>query len=518
LNTTSSTTTDPASTETFARLAALRAEAATLGSVSALLAWDQETYLPDAGAEARSAQTGLMATLVHQRATDPRITDLLAECEADPELNAQGSLTSAELREIRRDYELATKLPESLVRDLAETGSKAQQAWRGARANNDFKSFQPLLQRMVELTQAKALAYGVPAGGELYDALINEYEPDARAADIAAVFAPLKVRLSDFIKAIADNGTGPDTSMLDTQIPESAQHAFGLEVLGAIGFDLNAGRLDTTTHPFCEGLAPGDTRLTTRYRESRFTDALYGTMHEGGHGLYEQGLPKSVATCGMPSTEAVSLGIHESQSRLWENFVGRSAAFWTWAKPIADKHFGDALAGVSTEQLTAAVNTATPSLVRVEADEGTYNLHVMLRFELERALLAGDLAVKDLPGAWNEKFKEFFGLAVPDDASGCLQDVHWSFGLIGYFPTYTLGNLYAAQLWDAINEQITDLDTKMARGEFGELLGWLRTNIHAHGRRYSAAELCQRATGKPLSADPLMAHLERRIKPAYGMG
>jgi len=202
---------------------------------------------------------------------------------------------------------------------------------------------------------------------------------------------------------------------------------------------------------------------------------------------------------------------------MWENFVGRSAAFWTWAKPIADRHFGGTLSGVSPERLTAAVNTATPSLVRVEADEGTYNLHVMLRFELERALLAGDLAVKDLPGAWNERFKALFGLDVPDDTRGCLQDVHWSFGLIGYFPTYTLGNLYAAQLWDAVNEAIPDLDSKMARGEFGSLLDWLRSHIHAHGRRYSAARLCEMATGKPLSADPLMAHLERRIRPAYGM-
>lgn len=514
---TTNTAADASATHALAKLAALRAEGATLGSVSALLAWDQETYMPGGGGESRAAQSGLMATLVHQRATDPKIGDLLAECEADGAINAEGSAEAAELREIRRDYELATKLPESLVRELAETGSASQQAWKTARENNDFKAFEPLLQKMMDLTRAKAQAYGVPDGGELYDALINEYEPDARAADIAAVFAPLKVRLSDFIKDIADNGTPPDTSMLDVQIPESAQHAFGLEVLGAIGFDLNAGRLDTTTHPFCEGLAPGDTRLTTRYRESRFTDALYGTMHEGGHGLYEQGLPKSVEAYGMPSGEAVSLGIHESQSRMWENFVGRSAAFWAWAKPIADKHFGDALAGVSLERLTAAVNTATPSFVRVESDEGTYNLHVMLRFEIERALLAGDLAVKDLPGAWNEKFKELFGLDVPDDTRGCLQDVHWSFGLIGYFPTYTLGNLYAAQLWDAANQSVSGLDAKMARGEFGELLAWLQTNIHAHGRRFSAAELCERATGKPLSADPLMAHLERRIKPAYGM-
>jgi len=504
--------------EAFAKLVAMRAEASHLQSVSALLAWDQETYMPDKAAEARAAQSGLMAGLVHRRSTDPRMGELLTICEGDGELNAEGSPTAADLRELRRDYEKATRLPESLVRELAEAGSAAQQAWKAARSADDFGAFRPHLEKMLDLSRTKAEALGVPDGGELYDALLDQYEPGARSAEIESIFNPLRERLSAFIQDIADNGTAPDTSMLDVNVPEAAQHAFGLEVLAAMGFDLEAGRLDTTTHPFCEGTAPGDTRLTTRYRESRFTDALYGTMHEGGHGLYEQGLPKTVGEAGMPSQDSVSLGIHESQSRLWENFVGRSEAFWTWAKPIADRHFGDALSGVSPAQLAAAVNTAEPSFIRVEADEGTYNLHVMLRFELERAMVRGDLKPADLPAAWNERFKELFGLDVPSDAKGCMQDVHWSFGLLGYFPTYTLGNLYAAQQWEALNRTMPDLNDQIARGEFSNLLGWLNNHIHVHGRRYPAGELNKMATGQELSADPLMKHLERRIKPAYGMG
>ena len=490
-------------------------EAATLSSVASLLGWDQETYMPAGGADARAMQSSLLAGLAHERATDPKLGELLARCEADADLTGEPE-TAAELREIRRDYDLATKLPGDLVRELAETGSKAQHVWKGAREANDFKRFEPWLAKMIDLARRKAACYGTPAGGEAYDALLNEYEPGARAKDTEAVFTPLRQRLSAFIKDIAANGTPPDVSPLKAKVSPAAQHAFGLEVLGAMGFDLTAGRLDTTAHPFCSGLAAGDTRLTTRYRDQHFTDALYSTMHEGGHGLYEQGLPKA-EKWGSPLAHSVSLGIHESQSRMWENFVGRSAEFWHWAKPIADKHFGTALVGVSPETMHKAVNTATPSFIRVESDEATYNLHVMLRFELERALLSGKLEAAEVPLAWNARVKDALGLDVPDDARGCLQDVHWSFGLIGYFPTYTLGNLYAAQMWEAVNAEITDLSAQMRRGQFGELLAWLRDKVHRHGRRYTAAELCQRITGKPLEADPLLRHLERRVKPAYGL-
>ena len=489
----------------------------TLGSISALLAWDQETYMPPAGVNARADQSSMLAELIHERHIAPKMGELIAACEADTALMADPM--SPEARNVsvfRRDYDKATKLPGTLVAELARVGSQAQEAWKHARENDDFKAFEPWLSRMMDLTREKAQCYGIPEGGELYDALLDDYEPGGRAARIEAVFTPLGERLSALVKDLLDNGTPPSAEPLKARIDAARQNAFGLFVIEKLGFDLKAGRLDVTTHPFCEGLAPGDTRLTTRYRDEKFTDALYGTMHECGHGLYEQGLPKA-EHAGEPLGQAISLGIHESQSRMWENFVGRSRAFWTWALPHAKTMLGAGLEKFGVEDLYKATNRVERSYIRVEADEATYNLHVMLRFGIERALVRGDLSVADLPGAWNERFKKMLGVEVPDDRRGCLQDVHWSFGLIGYFPTYTLGNLYAAQFWKKINEGISDLESQMVQGEFGALLAWLRTNIHAHGERYRAGELCELITGSSLSPEPLMAHLDGKLRAVYGI-
>lgn len=518
-----------ATASAYSQLCELRREAATLGSIGQLLDWDQETYMPGAGGQTRAEQRSIIARLAHERATAPRVGELLAACEADKSLTGdKGSLAAADIREMRRDYDLATKLPSDLVAELAKVTSQAQDVWKEARAKNEFETFRPWLERVLGLVRRKAECYrGLRREGELYDALIDEYEPRATAAQVEAIFNPLRDRLSALVKELTGAGKVVDRRVLDVAVDPARQHALGLFVLGALGFDFGAGRLDTTTHPFCSGMAPGDTRLTTRYRDQAFTDALYSSMHECGHGLYEQGLPKRETLGGLPAfgrpvAQSVSLGIHESQSRMWENFVGRSREFWRWLWPIAGKMVsptGDAaagpLAGFTAEQMYAAVNTAMPSLIRVEADEATYNLHVMLRFELERGLVSGALAVKDLPGEWSGRFKKYVGIDVPDDRRGCLQDVHWSFGLVGYFPTYTLGNLYAAQFWETINQQIKDLPERMAHGDFGALKKWLNENIHAHGRRYSAAELCQRLTGKPLGADPLMRHLEGKLRPLY---
>lgn len=512
-----------------------RRKAATFSSVGRLLSWDQETYMPPAGGPGRSDQQAALAEISHKAATDPRIGELLAACESDQSLTGDPK-TERNLREMRRDFDLATKLPTELVAELAKVGSQAQEVWKDARANNDFKAFAPWLERMMALTRRKAECYGVPQGGELYDALLDEYEPGATAREISAIFGPLRQRLSNLINEISEAKKKVSTKILTSKIPADKQHAFGLFVLEAMGFDLKAGRLDVTTHPFCEGLAPGDTRLTTRYRDEKFTDALYGTMHEMGHGLYEQGLPKD-KHFGEPLADSISLGIHESQSRMWENFVGRSRAFWVWALPHARKRLGGALAKATVDQLYAAVNTANPSYIRVEADEATYNLHVMLRFEIERGLIAGDIRTKDVPKLWNKRFEDLFGIKVPDDRRGCLQDVHWSFGLIGYFPTYTLGNLYAAQFWEKINKDLaksagpstngngkhsaaantTAAEKLIAKGDFAPLKAWLNKNIHTHGKRYRAGELCEKITGKPLSADPLMRHLEGKLRPIYGI-
>jgi len=509
--------------DTYQELCERGRQSANLDSVSALMGWDQETYMPAGGSAARAEQAATLAAIRHDLKTDPRVGELIEACESNGMMSDPDSPEAANVREFRRDYDLATKLPKDLVTELAKTSALGQEAWKSARADSDFATFKPWLEKLVGLARRKAECYGAPAGGELYDALLDIYEPGSTSAEIESAFVPLGKRLGALVAELAESGTPPETDVLGVEVPADRQHAFGLFVLDSIGFDLKSGRLDITTHPFCEGLAPGDTRLTTRYRDEHFTDALYGTMHEAGHGIYEQNLPKggghgSDDRFGQPLSQAISLGIHESQSRMWENFVGRSRAFWEWALPHAQKMLGGALDNATPEQLYRAVNTASPSFIRVEADELTYNLHILIRFEMERAIIGGDLEVGDIPAAWNEKYKTYLGVEVPDDRRGCLQDIHWSGGMMGYFPTYCLGNLYAAQLWETINVQIPDLESQIGRGEFGPLKSWLAKNIHHHGRRYRAGDLCQKLTGKPLGADPLLRHLEGKLKPIFGLG
>ncbi len=515
-------------------LCTLTRSASTLSSVAQLLNWDQETYMPHAAAAHRAEQQSMLATLVHERRTSPKVGELISKCEGDKSLVGDPMApTAAMVRELRRDYDLATKLPGDLVAEIALVGSQAQEVWKEARQKSDFNMFAPWLEKMMALARRKADCYGIANGpdgkpGERYDALLNEYEPGMTAREIEAIFTPLRQRLTTFIAKVKASKNKPSDAPLHSRIDQEKQHKFGQFVIEAMGFDLKAGRLDVTTHPFCSGMAPGDTRLTTRYRDEKFTDALYGTMHEAGHGLYEQGLPKlgtlassnglsGLPLFGTPLSDSISLGIHESQSRMWENLVGRSRSFWEWALPHAQKIMGGDLTRYTVDDLFRAVNMVTPSFIRVEADEATYNMHVMIRFEIERALLAGTLQPREVPGVWNKKYKDYLGVDIPDDRRGCLQDVHWSFGLIGYFPTYTLGNLYAAQFWDTIRGQITDLDQQIKRGDFKALKSWLNTNIHAHGRRYRASDLCKMLTGNPLSADPFMRYLEGKVGPIYGV-
>ena len=490
-------------------------EAATLQSVGALLGWDQETMMPRRAAPFRSEESSLIARLVHRRTTDPRVGAWLDRAEQDPELVADSAI-AANLREIRRDHDRASRVPESLVAELSELASQGLELWKEARARSEFAHFRPVLERTVDLVRRKAECLGVPDDGEPYDALLDEFEPGMTARDVDALFGPLRNALGPLLGEIAGAPRRPSGAIHHLAIPEGSQLAFHREVLTAIGYDLEAGRLDLSTHPFTEGLAPGDTRITTRFGEAGFADALGSTIHEAGHALYEQGLPKDERH-GQPLAEAAGLGIHESQSRMWENQVGRSRAFWTWALPVAKRQFGAALDGVDLDEVHGAMNLVRPGLIRVEADEVSYNLHVMLRFDLERAMVRGDLAVADLPGAWNERIRADLGLEVPDDRRGCLQDIHWSMGSIGYFPTYTLGNLHAAQMWEAIRVALPGLDADIAAGRFGGLLGWLRENVHAHGRRYRAPELCRRITGRELSPEPLVRALRAKLGPLYGL-
>lgn len=500
----------------YAKLLDHQKQTALLSSTASLLGWDQETMLPPGGLEHRSAQLAQLAGLVHGRATDPRVGEWLSACEEDAGLlDDPRSPAAVNVREWRRSYDRQTKLPADLVVKFSKTASRAKAEWDAAKKDNDFERFAPWLDKIVGLSRRQAECYGWEDRGEPWDALAEGYETGMTAASVAAVFTPLRARLVALVDRLAGAKNPPSNRFNELKLPVAQQEALVRRVSAAVGFDYQRGRLDVSSHPFCSGTHCHDVRLTTRFAEDNFNDALGSTLHETGHGLYEQGLPTQ--HIGTPRGGAVGLSIHESQSRLWENQVGRSRAFWSWCYPKLGETFGDAVSGVGQEDVYAACNRVQPSLIRVEADEATYNLHIMIRFELERQLLRGDLEAADLPEAWNARYQSDLGVAVPDDARGCLQDIHWSMGALGYFPTYTLGNLYAAQFFEAARESLGDLDASFAAGAFAPLLDWLRQNIHAHGQTYASDELCERVTGKALSADPLMRHLEGKLLRIYGL-
>lgn len=498
--------------DAYAELVRMARDVAVLGSCSAVLGWDQQTYMPKAGAAHRGEQLALLAKLAHEHATDPAIGDRLAAVEGSDLVADPDSVPAANVRELRHAYDRATKLPARLVEELARVTTAAQEAWQEARAKNHFPTFRPHLEKILALKREEADAVG--HGGERYDALLDEYEPGTTAADVRGVFAELSRELVPLIGKYSRPASAPGSNVLTRDYPVDRQRWFAESAAAAIGFDFAAGRLDTTTHPFCSPFGPGDCRLTTRYNPKFFNEAFFGVLHEAGHGMYEQGLPAE--HFGTPVGSHCSLGIHESQSRFWENQVGRGRPFWDHFFPRLKQAFPGVADDVSADDFFRAINVVRPSFIRVEADEATYNLHVVLRFELEVDLLSGNLAVADLPGAWNERFAKLLGLTPSTDANGCLQDIHWAFGGIGYFPTYTLGNLYAAQFSDAATRELgaDALTAAIRAGDFAPLKGWLRERIYRHGRRFRAAELCRRATGRPLSAKPFLTYLDGKLSSA----
>lgn len=488
-------------------------EITTLGSAASILHWDQETYMPKKGVGHRSNQIGLIARLVHEQFVDPVVGALLSEIEGSDLIKDPESVVAANIRELRHEYDKETKLPKELVQELAVTTSQATQAWADARRKSDFKAFVPWLTKVLDLTIRKAEAYGYE--GEPYNALLDTYEPGATVSDVEKAFTGLRKESVTLLDKIKGGKKRPDKSIVERAYPVEKQKVFGEMVAAAIGYDFESGRLDVTTHPFCTGIGPGDTRILTRYNPHRLNDALFGTMHEAGHALYEMGIDKE-KYFGTPMGESVSLGIHESQSRMWENQVGRSKDFWMYFYPQAQRIFRDSLGDVALDDFYGAINNVEPSYIRVEADEATYNLHIMLRFEIERAMVKREIAPKDVAGEWNERFKKYLGIEVDKDSNGCLQDVHWSSGLIGYFPTYALGNLYSAQFFAKAQADIPGLTEDFRRGDFSKMLKWLRTNIHQHGQRYRATKLCERVTGKPLSHQPLMDYMNKKYGEIYG--
>ncbi|MFQ5499541.1 MAG: carboxypeptidase M32 [Candidatus Zixiibacteriota bacterium] len=488
-------------------------EISILASCGSVLGWDEQTYMPRGGAELRSEQLGLLSGMTHDQFTDPRIGELLSELEQSDLVKDPVSEAAVNTRELRHLYDKETKLPKELVEELSKTRTLAQAAWVEARKKGDFKSFLPWLEKTVELSRRKADAYGYE--GEPYNALLDDYEPGMTTGEIETVFATLRDELVKLLDKVKGAPKKPDKSIVEREYNVETQRLFGEAVASAMGFDFTEGRLDITAHPFCSSPGPGDTRITTRYNPNRLNDALFGIMHEAGHGLYEMGLDKK-KHFGSPMGESVSLGIHESQSRMWENQVGRSKAFWKYFFPQAQRMFRDALGDVSLDDFYGAINDVAPSYIRVEADEATYNLHILLRFELERALMTGDLKPADVPGEWDSRFEKYLGIKVDHIANGCLQDVHWAAGLIGYFPTYTLGNLYSAQFFGQAKKDIPDLYEQFERGDYLTLLAWLRENIHKHGQRYRAKKLVEVVTGGKLSQKPLIDYMNEKYGEIYG--
>ncbi len=481
------------STNSYQNLLRRFRDVSLVRSTSSTLGWDQETYLPDKATAWRADQLAWLSGQQHRLATAPEVGGWIADGEAQG--FSADSIEAVNVRGWRRDYDLATKLPAEFVEELSRTTAQATHVWAEARKKSDFALYQPMLEKLVRMVQEKADRLGWQACR--YDARLDEYEPGARTADLVTLFEMLGPAQSALVGPATEISARQPENLLAGDYPIPAQQAFNREVAAAFGFDFDAGRIDTTNHPFCTELGPNDTRLTTRYDTADFLSSLYGVLHETGHGLYDQGLNKE--HWGLPAGEACSLGIHESQSRLWENHIGGSELFWNHWLPRACHHFPN-LGKFTPAQVAAAARRVSPSFIRVEADEVTYDLHIILRFEIERRIVNGDLAVADIPAAWNEKFRELLGLTVPDNSRGCLQDIHWSFAGFGYFATYTLGNLNASQLMRAARRARPSLDAELGRGEYHTLLSWLRENIHAPGRRFTAPELMRHATGETTQA------------------
>ena len=497
----------------YEKLVAHARETALLHSVAGLVFWDEQTYLPAKAGAYRAEQHACLAGLIHRRRTAPAVGDWLEELAAGPLAEDPTSESGCVIAYLKRRRDKLVRQPAELVEEISRTASKSHHAWAAARKADDYASFRPWLEKMIELRRAQAEAIGYDQTP--YDALLDEYEPGESTENVARVLSSLREELTPLVAAINESGRKPPSEILARNFPVETQESFGKRAAAAIGFDFDAGRLDVTTHPFCGEAGPLDVRLTTRYQQHDFGDGFFSILHETGHGLYEQGLPAE--HFGLPTGEAISLGIHESQSRMWENLVARSRGFWEHFFAPAQDAFPEALGDVQLDDWIFAVNESKPSLIRTESDEATYNLHIVVRFELERALIEGDLTAADLPAAWNDAYTKTLGVTPPNDSDGVLQDIHWSEGMFGYFPTYALGNLYAAQLFDQAERDLGPLESRFAEGDFGSLLGWLREKVHQHGCRLSAEELAREVTGEPLSHDALMRHLRTKFGRYYGL-
>ncbi len=494
------------------RLKTRLGEICDLRAAAAILGWDQQTYMPPGGGAARSEQLATLQRLSHETFISPEVGELLELAAAETADLAYDSDEASLMRVTRRDYQKARKVPPSLVAEIARTTSQGIEVWTNSKAQSDFALFRPVLKRIFQLEQD--LARCLEFDEHIYDALLDQYEPGMKTNVLKALFADLRQHLVPLVQSVSQSRRHVDDSALHQLYDPQKQWDFGVEVLKRFGYDLKRGRQDKSAHPFTTSFSVNDVRITTRIDEGFLPSALFSTLHECGHALYEQGVSHSLERT--PLGGGASLGIHESQSRLWENLIGRSRGFWQFFFPRLQSIFPQALSKISFEGFYRAINLVQPSLIRVEADEVTYNLHVLLRFELEVEILDNRLNVDDLPEAWNSKMKTYLGMIPPDDTQGVLQDVHWSNGLIGYFPTYTLGNLISTQLFEAATRECPAILQQLEQGEFSELLNWLRRHVHQHGRKFLPTELAERATGKPLQADAYLKYLTEKVADIYG--
>lgn len=498
------------------KLKELTKDVVLLEHAIATLSWDQETYMPQKAIGEKGEQLALLQGMLHEKITSSEIGKLLNDLGANDDnptgnLEPNKSIDSVYIKETFRQYKIQTRLPKKLVTDLALETSLSQAAWIEARKKSDFSLFKPHLEKVLELTKQKAEAIGY--GETPYDALLDEFEPWTTTREVADIFTSIQPWLTEFLRKISESEQVDDSFLLkDFDI--SRQEVFGRKVLQDMGYSYDRGRLDVSAHPFTTTLGRDDVRLTTRYQKNFLKTGLFGIIHECGHGLYELGFGDSIK--GNLLASGTSLGIHESQSRTWENTIGRSLSFWQYYYPILQEYFPENLTDISLKEFYMGINKVEPSLIRVEADEVTYNLHIILRFQLEQELLSGSISVKDLPEAWTKKTKEFLNITPDSDANGVLQDIHWSMGAIGYFPTYALGNLYSAQ-FSSIMEKEIDVKGSLENGDLVNILNWLREKIHIYGASKSAEELAVDITGEKLNPEHFKKYLENKYKKIYGI-